>query len=203
MRILDLFSGTGSVPKQLNEDDECVSVDISGDFHTPTILTDIMEWDYKSAYPVGYFDVVFAGVPCTEYSRLRDCCKHTKPPDIEKANKVVLRTLEIIEYLKPRFWFIENLDGGKLKEQEFMRDLPYHRVSYCMYGYDYRKTTRIWTNNTAFQPKLCSNGSCGKTVGRKHLAAIGRKKHTPFAQKYSYPPQLVQDLLDSCRKFLV
>jgi len=36
-----------------------------------------------------------------------------------------------------------------------------------MYGYDYRKTTRIWTNNTAFQSKLCSNGSCGKTVIRR------------------------------------
>ena len=68
-----------------------------------------------------------------------------------------------------------------------------------MYGYDYRKTTRIWTNNTAFQPKLCSKGSCGKTAGKKHLATIGRKKHTPLAQKYSYPPELVRDLLESCR----
>ena len=46
----------------------------------------------------------------------------------------MLRTLEIIDYFKPKFWFIENPDGGKLKEQPFMRDLPYHRVSYCMYG---------------------------------------------------------------------
>ena len=72
MRILDLFSGTGSLPKQLNAEDECVSVDISGDFHTPTILTDIMEWNYKSTFPVGYFNVVFAGVPSTEYNRLRE-----------------------------------------------------------------------------------------------------------------------------------
>ena len=199
MRVLDLFSGTGSIPKQLKEEDECVSVDISGDFHEPTILVDIMEWDYKSAFAVGHFDVIFAGVPCTEYSRLRDCCKKTKPPDLEKANKVVLRTLEIIDYFKPKFWFIENPDGGKLKEQEFMRDLPYHRVSYCMYGYDYRKTTRIWTNNREFQPKLCVRGSCGKTIGRRHIASIGQKKFLNLSQKYSYPPELVWELLESTR----
>ena len=198
MRILDLFSGTGSIPKQVTELDECVSVDISGDFHQPTILADILEWDYKSAFPVGYFDVIFAGVPCTEYSKLRDCCK-TKPPDIEKANKVVLRTLEIIDYFQPKFWYIENPDGGKLKDQPFMRDLPYHRVSYCMYGFDYRKTTRIWTNNAAFQPKICVRGSCGKTNEGRHLASIGRRKHTPLAQKYSYPPELVRELLESTR----
>ena len=199
MRVLDLFSGTGSIPKEMSDEDECVSVDISGEFHEPTIKVDIMEWDYKSAFPVGHFDAIFAGVPCTEYSRLRDCCKKSKPPDIEKANKVVLRTLEIIDYFKPKRWFIENPDGGKLKDQEFMRDLPYYRVSYCMYGYDYRKTTRIWTNAPDFKPKLCVRGSCGKTIGRRHLASIGQKKSTSLYQKYTYPPELVRDLLQSCR----
>ena len=140
MRILDLFSGTGSIPKQIRADDECVSVDISADLHEPTILVDIMEWDYKSAFPIGHFDVIFAGVPCTEYSRLRDCCKHTKPPDIEKANKVVLRTLEIIDYFKPKFWFIENPDGGKLKDQEFSSRST-HRVLYV-------RSHKLSTTNT-------------------------------------------------------
>ena len=45
MRVLDLFSGTGSIIKGLNEDDEGVSVDFSGEFHEPTIKVDIMEWD--------------------------------------------------------------------------------------------------------------------------------------------------------------
>ena len=200
MRVLDLFSGTGSIAKGVSEEDECVSVDMCSKFHAPTIQVDIMDWDYKSAFPPGYFDAIFAGVPCTEYSRLRDVCKSTKPPDIEKANKVVLRTLEIIDYFKPKFWYIENPDGGKLKEQEFMRDLPYHRVSYCMYGYPYRKTTRFWTNNTAFQPKLCVRGCCGQVTDGKHQASLGRKKSVPLHQKYSYPPELVRDLLQSCRQ---
>lgn len=200
MRVLDLFSGTGSVQKELREDDLCVSIDISDKFHSPTILTDIMLWDYRSSiFPRGYFDVIFAGVPCTEYSKLRDCCKKTKSPDIENANKLVLRTLEIIDYFQPKFWYIENPDNGTLKHQPFMRDLPYHRVSYCMYGFDYRKTTRIWTNNTAFQPKICDRGSCGKRIGRRHTRRIGLKNYTALTQKYAYPPQLVRELLESTR----
>ena len=199
MRVLELFAGTGSISKQMTDADECVSLDISAEFFEPTILTDIMEWDYRSAFPQGHFDVIWAGVPCTEYSRLRDCFKHTKPPDIEGANRIVLRTLEIIDYFKPKFWFIENPDSGRLKVQEFMRDLPYHRVSYCMYGFPYRKTTRIWTNNTAFQPKRCVRGSCGTMNGRRHQTSIGGAKYQRLGQKYAYPPNLVRELLHSCR----
>lgn len=200
MKILSLFSGTGSIEKETREDDEVTSVDISDSLYPPSVCVDILKWDYKNAgFAAGHFDAIFAGVPCTEYSRLRDCCKKTKPPDIAKANEIVLRTLEIIEYFKPKFWFIENPDGGKLKEQEFMKDLPYHRVSYCMYGYDYRKTTRFWTNNTHFKPKLCVRGSCGKVLNGRHQATIGQRKFLPLSQKYSYPPELVRDLLQSCR----
>ena len=57
-------------------------------------------------------------------SRLKTVVK-TKPPDIEKRIKSSC-ALEIIDYFKPKFWFIENPDGGKLKEQEFMKD---HRTT--------------------------------------------------------------------------
>ena len=199
MRILDLFSGTGSISKQVNSDDECISVDVSNEYHEPTILVDIMQWNYSDAFPPGYFDVIFAGVPCTEYSRLRDVYKDRNPPDIEKANKIVLRTLEIIQYFKPTYWWIENPDGGKLKEQPFMQGLPFHRVSYCHYGYPYRKTTRFWSNNTAFKPKVCVRGSCGKVVNRRHPANIGKNVAVPLHQKFSYPPALVSELLDASR----
>lgn len=176
------------------------SLDISNKYHTPTIQTDITDWDYKSStFAPGTFDVIFAGVPCTEYSKLRDCHKKTAPPNLEKANAIVRRTLDIIDYFQPKFWYIENPDTGTLRHQEFMRDLPYHRVSYCMYGFDYKKNTRIWTNNAAFQPKLCTKGSCGKRIGRRHAARIGLKLYTPLSQKYSYPPALVRELLESTR----
>ena len=60
------------------------------------IKTDIMDWDYK-AYELGYFDVVWAGPPCTEYSG----AKTVGVRKIEEANKVLQRTLDIIHYMRP------------------------------------------------------------------------------------------------------
>ena len=65
-RLLELFSGTGSVGRQW--DGEVVSVDIAGD--EPTHRADILEWDY-TFYDPNHFDVVWASPPCTQYSKAR------------------------------------------------------------------------------------------------------------------------------------
>ena len=46
IKVLDLFSGTGSVKKAVSLDDDfaCVSLDISDKFSLPDI--DIHAWDY-------------------------------------------------------------------------------------------------------------------------------------------------------------
>ena len=59
MRLLELFSGTGSVRKAVGHlFDEIVSIDILQKFE-PTEVADILKWDYKK-YPPGYFDVVWS-----------------------------------------------------------------------------------------------------------------------------------------------
>ena len=69
-RLLELFSGTGSVGAALKEIGwDVVSLDIDPKF-APTIVADIMDWDH-TAYPPGHFDVVWASCPCTEYSRAK------------------------------------------------------------------------------------------------------------------------------------
>ncbi len=87
MRILNLFSGTGSVEKELSEDDECVSLDISNEFYQPTIQTDIMSWDYKSSFDVRHFDVIISAPPCTHYSKLRDICKALPVPPLQDMHR--------------------------------------------------------------------------------------------------------------------
>jgi site-specific DNA-cytosine methylase len=70
-RVLDLFSGTGSVGRVFQEEGfEVVSVDINPKFK-PTVIADILEWDYAVAFPPGYFDVVFACSACEQFSRAR------------------------------------------------------------------------------------------------------------------------------------
>ena len=126
MRLLELFSGTKSVSKAVGKQfNEIISVDIINK-NNPTYCTDILEWDYKQ-YPVGYFDTIWASPPCTEYSIIL-CGRPDRQRNLELANKIVLRTIEIIDYFKPNKWFMENPQTGLLKDQDFMLGIP--SVSY-------------------------------------------------------------------------
>lgn len=109
MRLLELFSGTGSVgtvAKSLGWN--VVSLDLKN----ADINCNIMDWDFK-LYPAEYFDFIWSSPPCTEYSK----AKTTVVRNIEEANKIVIKTIEIIEYLKPRVRFIENPQTGFLKNR--------------------------------------------------------------------------------------
>ena len=90
MKLLELFSGTGSVGKVFKESGwTVVSLDRDMD---ADIKTDIMDWDYKSMYELGSFDVLWTSPPCTEYR----VAKTVGVRKITEANEVVQRTLDII-----------------------------------------------------------------------------------------------------------
>ena len=62
MKLLELFSGTGSVGSVAkNMGWTVVSLDLKG----ADINCDILQWKYKK-YPVKYFDFVWASPPCIE-----------------------------------------------------------------------------------------------------------------------------------------
>ena len=86
-RLLELFSGTGSVgkvAKTLPEGFEVISVD-NNKKANPTICTDILEWDYKQFEP-GYFEVIWASPPCDTFSRML-YCHIGKPVKITQAKR--------------------------------------------------------------------------------------------------------------------
>ena len=202
MKILELFSGTGSVGsvyKVLNW--EVVSLDIDPEAKA-TITADIRHWDY-TVFPKGQFDIVWASPVCTHYSRARTTAK--TPHDFELADSLVERALEIIKYFEPRFWFLENPQTGLLKTRSFMAGLPFTDVDYCRYSdWGYKKRTRLW-NNSGFNGSLClGSGRCASMRGRRHIASAQRgarmiqgvsdNQHNSQRELYRIPELLCQSM---------
>ena len=229
MNVLELFKGTGSVGKVCEAVGyNVVSVDIVKRYK-PTHLCNIMDFDYKQ-YPKDYFQIVWGSPPCTNYSRLKNCWFGRKlkdgtiytPEQLERdqdeADKIVLKTFEIIDYFNPHYWFVENPATGRLKERDIMKDKKiFYDVDYCRYSdWGYKKTTRIWTNRTDFIPLRCDGkGNCGNMMEIKnhkiHKINLGNadnilRKHkkqvnedfgggTNRDLRYRIPPDLIFTLL--------
>ena len=96
MRLLELFSGTGSVGKAF-KGCEIVSLDLDKKSKA-TITSDILQWDY-TVFLRGHFDCIWASPPCTQYSICRTTAK--TPRNLDLADSLVRRTLEIIAYFNP------------------------------------------------------------------------------------------------------
>lgn len=218
MKVLELFSGTGSVGKCCKELGwDVVSVDM---IFNATHKCDIMEFDYKQ-YDKDEFDIIWASPPCTNYSKLQDCwigrmrkgklyTKEVQQEEMNEDDKLVLKTFEIINYFNPEYWFIENPASSKMKDRPFMKDKNNYVVDYCMYSdWGYRKRTRIWTNRKDFKPKLCDGkGNCGNMVDKLHKTNLGNadrfkrannlnvKKYNGTTQhdRYRIPEDLIYSL---------
>jgi hypothetical protein len=176
-RLLELFSGTfsiGRVAERLGYEVTSLDRDLPAksklyDYTSKNhIMEDIMTWDYK-IYPPGHFDVITASPVCLFWSRLRNChigkeikshpgklfSKELAEQDIDQFGKpMVEKVREIIQYFKPKYWWIENPKSGRMKE--YITNLPYYDVDYCCYSdWGYKKSTRFWTNIQGFDAKTC------------------------------------------------
>ena len=237
LKLLELFSGTHSIGKTaIKRDYKITSLDMDlpakskiYDYTSNNhIKIDIMNWDYKSDYSPGDFDIITASPVCLWWSSLRLCNITKKMRNGKWKNQILTREmiesdiitegipmvdklLEILDYFKPKYWWIENPKTGRMKE--YINELiPYVDIDYCQYGFDYKKSTRFWTNIN-IEAKCCHKGckkmvkyiskKTGKTSNR-HLSSNdggtkGYKSTTTTTMRYRIPEELINDLLDGCR----
>ena len=202
MRLLELFSGTGSIGRAF-PDFEVTSLDLVG---SPTIKKNILDWDFKSL-PPGSFDVIWASPPCTMFSRARTTAK--TPRQLESADALVQRALDIIEHFRPQVWAMENPQTGLLKDRAVVTGLPFVDVTYCRYGGPgYKKATRVWTNlGEHWTPRpMCSRQCpCEQVVDGRHPVSAqrraGRPGDRPFTREelYAIPPELCEEIAAATR----
>ena len=156
MNLLEIFSGSGSVgtiAKSLG-----FNV-ISLDLKNADINTDILEWDYTQ-FDRNHFDFIWSSPRGIR--------------NIEYANSIVLKTIEIIKYFNPKYFVIENPQTRLLKNQEFMDEFEFKDVDYCKYGFNYRKRTRLWHNITTWKPRDLCKKDCGNIRNNKHIETAQR-----------------------------
>ena len=149
MNVLELFAGSRSIGKVAEELGYNVfSVDINN-FENIDYVTNILYFDFKKV-PFKH-NIIWASPPCTYFS-VASIGKHWNKDHTPKTLEAILgcqivrKTIEIIKYYKPKFFYIEN-PRGKLRKLEFMQEFDRATVTYCQYGDKRMKPTDIWTNN--------------------------------------------------------
>lgn len=199
MRVLDLFSGSESLRKpaeDLGHDYFSVENDCS---FNPDLCADI---SLLPARDVPFKpDVIWASPPCTCFS-IASVSTHwntDKTPKTKQAQislNLVEKTIDLVEQLNPKYYYIEN-PRGMLRKMAVVSKLPIrHTVTYCQYGDTRMKPTDIWTNNPHWLPRpMCKNGdTCheaaprGSKTGTQGLAKKDRSK---------VPYELLCEILES------
>ena len=103
MNVLDLYSGSGGFSEAFKQrGHKVIRIDIDLRFK-PDICADISNLPIK-----GYWDIILASPPCTEFTRDFLPWFNDPYPSLD----LVRKTKEIINELKPQWWILENVQGS-------------------------------------------------------------------------------------------
>ena len=208
LNMFELFKGTGSVGKVASKNGfNVVSVDFDP-IYTPTIETDILDWDYKSWAKQHNFkpDYIWASPPCNTFSplvyKLRERDPKTAKPKSERARigtKILHRTIEIIKYfqsLNPKMLYTIENPVGMMRRDSIMKKLPNRESTYYkLYGDKKIKPTDFWSNFDMDLKPMKGN----KKVAFKDYVPVAGNPSMDF--KYSIPPRLIKQIISSAKEF--
>lgn len=103
LRMLDLFSGTGSASRAAAVRGWAVIRVDNAPGTAADVRADIRTW----SPPLGPWDLVWASPPCTQLSTANN-----KTRDVEAGMECIRAALKIIAMLQPRWWVLENVHGA-------------------------------------------------------------------------------------------
>lgn len=211
MKVLELFAGTRSISKVFEtRGHEVFCIEWNKDFENIDLYADINTITAEEILKkFGKPDVIWASPDCTTYSIA--AISHHRKKNQENGNldpvseyakfcdKTNKHVLDLIQDLKPKYYFIENPRGG-LRKMDFMKGLYRYTVTYCQYGDTRMKPTDIWTNhpNPRFKP-ICHNGdSCHEKAPRG--SKTGTQGLKGSKERSIIPKLLCEHIVQICEK---
>ena len=205
MLVLELFCGTGSVGKVCKAMGvDVISLDMTNTYSEPTILCNILDWDYKSLNRVP--DFIWASPPCNSFSFFINGNKN-KPSKLSRdlktleplndvgrnGNNCLDKVIEIIMYFtelnKDLKFVIEN-PVGYMRRMEQVKYLDYTDTTYCNYN---DKLIRFKPTSFFNNFKLKLKDKCNfKKADHIH----GYVNHLPLNEKYAIPQELILEIFN-------
>ena len=203
MNVLELFAGSRSIGKQAEKLGMNVFSSDINNFEGIDYVINILEFDVTKV-PFKP-DIIWASPPCTSFSVASIGHHWTggKGAYIPKTDgarlglELVKKTIEIIEYFQPTFWFMEN-PRGVLRKLPVVQGLPRKTITYCQYGDERMKPTDIWTNSILWEPRpMCKNGDpCHVAAPRG--SRTGTQGRSNAYERSKIPDELCFEVLKSC-----
>ena len=210
MKVLELFAGTRSIGKAFEaRGHEVYSVEWDKKFENIDLYADIMTVTAEQILKeFGRPDVIWASPDCTTYSVAAISKHRCKVPNGNLApitayavfcDLVNNHVVDLIEELKPKYYFIENPVGG-LRKMDFMKELPRYTVTYCQYGERRQKPTDIWTNhpNPRFKEPCKRGEPCHDAAPRGSKTGTQALKNA--MEKAKIPVMLCEHIVDICEE---
>ena len=200
MKVLELFAGSRSFSKVAEEMGMETFTSDFKDFNNIDYVVDIIDFvPMKVPFKP---DIIWASPPCTTFS-IASCGHHwnkdktPKTKECEKGIKIVKTTLKIIDWFKPKYFFIEN-PRGLLRKMDFISSYNRDTVTYCQYGDTRMKPTDIWHNNINWKPRpMCKNGMpCHESAPRG--SKTGTQGLKGNYERSIVPYELCKEILNSC-----
>lgn len=203
MKVLELFAGSRSIGKAAEILGYQVFSSDLINFEKIDYVTSILDFDINKVpfQP----DIIWASPPCTAFSVAAIGKNWTKDGDNYIAKnprayfglELVKKTIQIIEALKPTYFFIEN-PRGMLRKMPIMANLNRKGVTYCQYGDTRMKPTDIWTNSLNWIPRpMCKNGDdCHIAAPRG--SSTGTQGLKGAYERSKIPEDLCLEILKSC-----
>ena len=195
MRVLDLFSGTGSATEAFRRlGHEVVTVDVLLD-NRADIRGSVLDADVQAEIlGRGPFDFVWASPPCQAFSVASLSLNWNKDgtPKSQLAGngeRLVSAALGIIASSGAPYWVMEN-PRGMLRTRPVVAHLERRTVTYCRLGESHMKPTDLWGK---FPPGLllpnpCTSGApCheaaprGARTGTQGIQGARERGRVPYA----------------------